>query len=259
MCKIKLHTLCIICLGIVLTITVGCEKKQSPSQQSSSSSSSDTVNQPTVQTKKRVEIPLDSSIPDAKAETTMNLYVILDGSGSMDGNVDDEQYSDKLESAKAAVEKFIQNVPMDINLGLYVFDSDGTREVVPLAPNNRVRFLEAVKQVRSGGNTPLGRSIHNGIQALIQQYKKQLGYGNFRLVVVTDGDSSDDIIGPTQEAMEYGFPIYTIGFYMDNDHPLKQYSVSYKAANDSRALQEGLTETLAETETFDPTEFEGLQ
>jgi hypothetical protein len=40
------------------------------------------------------------------------------------------------------------------------------------------------------------------------------------------------------------------------DHPLRKYSVSYKAADNFEELAEGLKDTLAELDQFDPAEFE---
>jgi Mg-chelatase subunit ChlD len=84
-------------------------------------------------------------------------------------------------------------VPKDVNLGLYVFDRNGERQVVPLASNNRAAFLAAIDQVDAAGATPLGDAIGKGAHALVKEYKKQLGYGDYRLIVITDGEASDNI------------------------------------------------------------------
>jgi hypothetical protein len=248
---------------LMISLISGCEKKQPAGRQAakSSASSQPKVTEQESQTQtgipdiERVDIPLDSSLPDAAASTVMNAYFIFDGSGSMNDNVRGSGFDSKLEGAKWAVEEFLKHVPADINLGLLVFDSHGTREVVPLGPNNHERFLQAVRQIRGGGGTPLAESIRTGTDKLIEQYKKQLGYGEYRLVVVTDGIASG-IPKASQYAMRYGFPIYTIGLYVEEEHPLRAYSISYKAADSFEDLQKGLTASLAETEYFDPTEFE---
>lgn len=247
----------------MILIIFSCEKKQPAGSQAVKSSTSSRqaapkqepqtpANPPYVE---RVEIPLDSSLPNAAPATTMNVYFIFDGSGSMN---DKEGGITKLDGAKKAVEEFIKYVPEDINLGLFVFDSNGRREVVPLEPNNHERFLEAIKQIKAGGGTPLAEAIKAGSDKLIEQYKKQLGYGDYRLVVVTDGIASN-IPSAAVYATQYGFPIYTIGLFIKEDHPLRKYSISYKDAQSFEELRQGLTETLAETEYFDPVEFESEQ
>ncbi|MBC8233314.1 VWA domain-containing protein [bacterium] len=254
----------LLCCSILLMLLVifGCEKKQPAGTTQTPSQTSSTpvpAQQPVESTPsnslsniERINIPLDSSFPDAEAATTMNVYFIFDGSGSMN---DKKGGITKLAGAKKAVEEFIKYVPGDINLGLFVFDSNGEREVVPLRPNNHERFLEAIKQIRAGRGTPLAEAIKTGSDKLIEQYKKQLGYGDYRLVVVTDG-IANNIPSAAIYATQYGFPIYTIGLFVEEEHPLREYSISYKDAQSFEELQQGLTETLAETEYFDPVEFE---
>ena len=57
-------------------------------------------------------------------------------------------------------------------------------------------------------------------------------------------------------AAHFGMPIYAIGLCIDEDHPLRRFAVSYRAADSFSDLAQGLEETLAELPSFDPTEFE---
>jgi Ca-activated chloride channel family protein len=198
----------------------------------------------------RVEIPLDNA--QGVAELSRNFYFIFDGSGSMN---DKSGGLVKLVGAKQAVRRFLTKIPDDANLGLFVFDAQGAREVVSLGPNNREAFMESINEVRASGTTPLAQSIKFGTDRLIDQYKKQLGYGDYRLIVVTDGQASN-IPGAAQYAGRYGMPIYAIGLFMEGDHPLRKYAVSYREANDYEGLEQALEDALAELPSFDPTEFE---
>jgi hypothetical protein len=211
----------------------------------------------------RAEIKLDD-VPGGIAQTTRNLYVIFDGSESMNGALGsgctgDRSFRSKLEGARWALFAFIEQVPADVNLGLYVFDARGRKEVVPLGSGNRDAFRSAVRAVQSDGKTPLGEAIKTGVDRLVQQYKQQLGYGEFRLAVVTDGEANGEV--PLTEAAEYAAkfatPIYTIGLCIGADHELRKYSVSYRAADSFEELREGLAETLAEPPSFDATGFAG--
>lgn len=190
----------------------------------------------------------DSSI-QGEISTARNFYFVFDGSGSMSGS--------KIREAKAAVKTFIGTVPSEnVNLGLYVFDTNGSREVVPLAPNNRAAFLAAVDRVSDGGGTPLGASIEQGVKSLNVQYQKQLGYGEFRLIVVTDGESSDSITTGVREAQRLAVPLYTIGFDMGTTHELRKYSVSYQSANNGKELTKALEQAASELDVYDPADFQ---
>ena len=207
----------------------------------------------------RIQIPLDDKAPDATASLTRNFYFVFDGSGSMaegpSGScVGDQQFSTKVEGAKWAVREFIKKVPVDTNLGLYVFDGYGQREVVSLGPKNQDKFLEEVEKIQAGGGTPLAGGMQVGTEHLVEQYKKQLGYGEFRLVVVTDGQA-DSIPSASLNAIRHGIPIYAIGLCIGDEHPLRQYALSYRAADSADDLRRGLEQTLAELPSFDIQEF----
>jgi uncharacterized protein YegL len=194
-----------------------------------------------------------------------NFYFVFDGSGSMheappsSGGSGEQRFRSKIEAAKWAVRQFMTTVPNDVNLGLYVFDSRGQREVIPLGPNNRVAFLNAIENVRANQGTPLGDAIAKGVDALVEQYKKQLGYGEYRLIVVTDGEASDDLNAGVTQALRYSIPIYTVGFGIGEGHALRKYSVSYKNALSAGDLQQALTEAGSELDVYDPGTFKQKQ
>ncbi len=201
--------------------------------------------------------------PAGEASLTRNFYVIFDGSGSMAEALNkqcqgDKRFGSRLEGAKWAVEQFMPLVPADVNLGLWIFDASGNSERLPLGPESRAQFLTAIQKIRAGGRTPLTESIEQGVNRLLQQRDRQLGYGEFRLVVVTDGEATGR---PLTQAVTYArarrIPIYTIGLCIGAQHELRKYSVSYRAADSIEALRRGLEETLAETSVFDPQTFPG--
>jgi len=210
------------------------------------------------------ERPIDIPIPEAtgeQAELTRNFYFIIDGSGSMRETTDrhcggDQSFSNKISGARWAIKKFLEQVPGDVNLGLYVFDREGQREVIPLGKANREAFLTAVDNINASGGTPLADAIKFGTDKLVESYQKQLGYGEFRLVVVTDG-IANRIPQAALYAARYGIPIYAIGLCVEPDHPLRYFSVSYRAADNFQDLSQGLADTLAELQDFDVTEFPG--
>lgn len=255
------------CLLMICMIMGGCEQ-QSQTQNQSSQTYSHTQTQTQTATKPTTSRsdPLSEAMADFDAtgepDMTKNLYFIFDGSGSMDerpgGNcTGDQSFKKKLPGAKWAVNEFMKTVPIDMNIGLYVFDSNGRREVVSLGARNHDKFTEAVDLIESGRGTPLKESIIFGTDQLIKQYKKQLGYGSYRLVVVTDGEA-EGIPRAVQYADKHGIPIYAIGLCIGEKHPLRTLVRSYQAADNFQDLAGKLEEVLAEAPSFDATAFEGL-
>lgn len=188
----------------------------------------------------------------AKPSTQQNYYFVFDGSGSMNESCARDS---KITWAKEAFRRFLSKVPEDVNLGLYVFDNDGAREVVPLGADNRDALSRAIKDVNPENNTPLSEAMIFAADQLVKQYKHQLGYGKYKIIPITDGEANGGV--SIEEAARYiakfGFiSVNTIGLCMERDHSLRVYSYSYRAANDYQALEKALEETLAETDVFEP-------
>jgi Ca-activated chloride channel family protein len=193
----------------------------------------------------------DALSPDLLAA---NYYLVLDGSGSMN---DDEcaDHRTKMQVAKEAIREFARQVPEEANLGLYVFDNRGSKEQVALGRGNRAQFEQAVDAVAPGGNTPLKTSIAHAYQSLMAQARRQLGYGQYNLVVVTDGIASPAAQDPTPVVQtvlgESPVLVRTIGFCIRERHPLNLPGRTlYRAANDPASLRQGLEAVLAESPDF---------
>jgi Ca-activated chloride channel family protein len=187
-----------------------------------------------------------------------NYYVVLDGSDSMN-RVACSAGKDKIEAARTALSSFAASVPPGANLGLAVFESRGIGELLPLGTGNREDFNRAVAQVRAGGGTPLRSAIALAYEKLVEQGRRQLGYGEYNLVVVTDGIASEgedptDMVN--RMLAESPVLLSTIGFCIGEDHSLNQPGrVYYRAADNPEALRKGLEDVLAEAPAFDLTDF----
>jgi len=188
-----------------------------------------------------------------------NYYVVLDGSGSMlerqcSGN------QSKIETAKTALKEFAASVPADANLGLLIFTNGQIQELVPLGSGNRQQLAEQVQSASAAGGTPLDDAISAGYAQLEQQAMRQLGYGRYVLVVVTDGQANPGH-DPTEKVrwMLNNTPVelHTIGFCIGTDHSLNMPGRTvYKAADNPAALRQGLADVLAEAEAFDVSTFQ---
>ena len=130
---------------------------------------------------------------------------------------------------------------------------------MPLGRDNRTNVIKLVSNLAPDGGTPLDRAIDFGHQKLIEQGQKQSGYGEYHLVVVTDGVASEGH-NPERavESMLQQAPValHTIGFCIAETHSLNQpgYTV-YRSANDPVSLKQGLEAVLAESPEFDISSF----
>jgi len=195
--------------------------------------------------------------PDQLA--TVNYYVVLDGSGSMQA-IECSGGVSKIEAAVAALRRFVGAVPADANLGLAAFDRADVTERVALATGNRDAFRAALDAVAAEGGTPLRSAISLGFERLTAQARRQLGYGEYHLVVVTDGVPDPSSEDPTRviETIWADSPVvlHTIGFCIGEDHVLNRPGRSYYVAAESPdELQQGLGAVLAEAPSFDVATF----
>jgi uncharacterized protein with von Willebrand factor type A (vWA) domain len=181
--------------------------------------------------------------------------VVFDGSGSMK-DTDCTDGSTKAEVAKKAVAEFAKSVPKDANLGLLTFDSRGIVEQIPLGAGNREEFINDVNAVDPGGATPLKSAITEGVAHLTDQGRHQLGYGEYHLVIVTDGEAYPENQNPSsvvEKTLKVSpILIHTIGFCIERLHSLNQPGRTiYLKADSPEELSRGLKQVLAESEKFD--------
>jgi uncharacterized protein with von Willebrand factor type A (vWA) domain len=187
------------------------------------------------------------------ASTTSNYYFVFDMSGSMDESCSGKR---KIEGAKEAITRFMKNIPDDVNIGLMLFGTetgDGYKETLPLGAANREEFLNIINGLKPQGRTPLGEAILASVDKVTEQYKKQLGYGTYRIIIITDGEQTGiDLRQPCNYLARHGFiGLYSIGLCMKSSHTLKKYSLSYRDANNYEELEQALVEATAESEEFD--------
>lgn len=193
--------------------------------------------------------------------TARNYYLVFDASGSMnESKCGDGQR--KIDVARQAVRAFVRQLPKDANLGLTTFDGSGVRERVPLvAMDSALPRVEGVVQgLHPGGGTPLLGAIRVAHRALAAQGERQLGYGEYHLVVITDGEFMPDAENPAPEVerilVSSPIVLNTIGFCVGEQHSLNQPGRTiYRAANNANELTQGLADVLAEAPSFDVAKF----
>lgn len=196
----------------------------------------------------RPKISWFGTIDAVSSETEVsrkNFYIIFDGSGSMQGN--------KLTVAKKALKKFIKAIPEESNIGLYAFDRRGISERAKLGSAKKL-IESKVDLITAGGATPLGKSVKDAFSKIKTQARSQLGYGDYNLVIITDGKATDSsLLNNSVDMVLKTSPviIHTIGFKIGTDHVLNQPGrILYKTAGNYEELSRGLEKVLAETENF---------
>ena len=191
--------------------------------------------------------------------TQSNYYFILDGSGSMEGGKC-TQNSSKMATAKSALKQFItQTLPAQANAGLLAFDASGLSERVSIAPQQQLSLINAIDTIRAGSGTPLATSISLARKALEQQASAQLGYGEYNIVIITDGvadDSSKLKKAINKVIQETPIGINTIGFCLGEKHILNRPGyTNYTSAESPQALSAALESVSAAKSCFTVTQF----
>jgi uncharacterized protein YegL len=187
---------------------------------------------------------------------TKNYYVILDTSGSMAAK-DCSQSHSKMDVAKDSLASWVTHVSSEDNIALMVFNDQVANEVFPLrqnSPNFKNQFLEKVRTAAAHGSTPLGDALLKAYTHLEYQSASQLGYGEYHIIVVTDGQASDSEVMDVAVLNIFKSPIvlHTIGFCIGTDHALNIPGQSfYMSAMNKEQLDKGLIRVLAESESFD--------
>ncbi|NQT49883.1 VWA domain-containing protein [Candidatus Kuenenbacteria bacterium] len=192
---------------------------------------------------------------------TKNYIVVMDNSGSMEqskcsgGNT-------KSDAGKVALAEFVKHVPDDANLGLIkfpVFTNDKYSVLVPLGTRNRQMFLDHANSMTPEGGTPLTEAVAGAYAELTAQAERQLGYGEYTMVIVTDGAA--DHVGPLATHVSFiadntPIVVYTIGFCIGGQHTLNREDLVYREAGDPAELASALKGVLAESEDFQVMDFE---
>jgi hypothetical protein len=185
----------------------------------------------------------------AAGQDRANVVIVLDASGSMSETLRGSHVV-KMDAAKAALKEVLRKVPADTQVGLLVFSAVEKRNgwLYPLGPRDEARLARAIDLAAPGGHTPLGRYIKIGADRLLEERRRQLGYGTFRLLVVTDGEANDpDLVERhVPEVIARGITLDVIGVDMAKTHTLANRVHSYRRADDPESLRRAIAEVFAE-------------
>ncbi|KAA9022048.1 VWA domain-containing protein [Niallia endozanthoxylica] len=164
-----------------------------------------------------VFVPLFGSV-QAQAESSLDTsyMIVIDASGSMDGN-------DRMERAKSSAENFLNGIKgLNVEAGLMVFYDCGDIRVLHELTTDIDALIQPLRQIQPSGLTPLAGSIAFGAN-----YLHQNGLGDKgKLIAYTDGmDTCGGSYPEARDAIE-GLEIDIWGIDLSPE--------------DERAIEEGL-------------------
>lgn len=189
-----------------------------------------------------------------------NVVIVFDDSGSMNqafsGGSGREK---KVDAGKAALKTVISTMAVDTHIGILLLNGLHTgRWLHELGPVDRPALIQTIEKLVPAGGTPLYASMKEGMDALLA-YRGKHFYGNYRLVVVTDGQESANrnlLKKYLPDMLTRGISIDVIAVDMRGDDELARVAketsvVTYRSADDPESLSKAIHEVLSETDQSD--------
>ncbi len=209
---------------------------------------------------KKMWPPIADDVEIVPNKFVKNYVLVFDGSGSMrETACKSDKNETKTAVAKKAGVAFVDQVSPEDNIGLITFDGRGIVVRAPLGINNRDVLKKEILAIGADSGTPLGVATELAYKELTKQAQRQLGYGEYHLILLTDGEASDtSIFNRIVEEILTHSPIivHGMGFCVSKNHSMNQPGRTiYKEAGNFRELLEGLQSVLAESPDFIVKEF----
>lgn len=141
----------------------------------------------------------DIEDPRRQFKENLNVMVILDASGSMGKKIGTQT---QMDAAKTAIQKFVNSLPKETNVGLRVYGQKGTGDkadkslscssselLYPISPFDSESFSDSLSQAKPAGWTPIQLALNEAQKDLA----KFSGKDNTNIVyLVSDGISTCD-------------------------------------------------------------------
>ncbi|WP_244629717.1 vWA domain-containing protein [Martelella limonii] len=190
---------------------------------------------------------------NAAAEDAGRTIIVMDGSGSMWGQIDGVP---KLEIARKAVADLVGEIGPEREVGLVAYghrtrgDCSDIEVMVQPAPGAGGDIVAAVNAMRFQGRTPLSDAVRQGAEAL------RITENPATLVLVTDGletcGADPCALGNELEAAGIDFTAHVVGFGLSKDDGAKVACLAentggrYIQAGNADALSAALAQTVLE-------------
>ncbi|WP_324255869.1 vWA domain-containing protein [Rhizobium sp. 'Codium 1'] len=190
-------------------------------------------------------------IPTGQAEEAPRTIIVMDGSGSMWGQIDGRP---KLEIAREAVADVVTRLPVEQELGLIAYGhrSKGNcgdiELLVPPGKNTGQTVVGAVNSMRFLGKTPLSAAVRQAAEAL------RYGEESATVVLVTDGletcEADPCALASELEASGVDFTAHVVGFGLSKEEGAQVACLAentggrYIQASNTADLTDALTQTV---------------
>jgi Mg-chelatase subunit ChlD len=153
-----------------------------------------------------------------EAPEASSVVIILDGSGSMWGQVEG---TTKIAIAKKTMASIVESMPNTARVGLILYghrregDCDDVELAVALGPVDKPALSAEIEKLNPKGKTPITRSLRAAAEVLKNQE------GSASVVLVSDGEETcdPDPCAATRELKEAGIPfvVHVIGFDVNDE------------------------------------------
>ncbi|MDM8537511.1 VWA domain-containing protein, partial [Desulfobacterales bacterium HSG17] len=162
-------------------------------------------------------IKADNVIMENKGKNNVDMVIVLDRSGSMQGK--------KIQDAKTSVKNLISQLGTNDRFALVTYSSgvQTHSELMLMTPSNQDFMQQKVNSIHPGGGTNMGAGLQAGINILNNAAKK----GNLgRLILISDGLANEGITNPkalgnmASSALKNEFAISTVGVGSDFNEQL---------------------------------------
>lgn len=176
---------------------------------------------------------------------SQKVVVVVDDSGSMADRMRYERVQ-KMQAAKQSLRVVLEKLPEDAEVGVLALNRGW---LIPVQALDRTKLQSQVQGLRASGGTPLGTRMKEATDKLLELRSKD-PYGDFRLLVVTDGEASDQevLTSVLPDIMSRNLMVDVIGVDMESEHSLATEVTNYRRADDPASLEAAIAESLAESD-----------
>ena len=180
------------------------------------------------------------------------MMIIMDGSGSMWGQIDGQP---KLKIAQQALRELVENAPDTLDMGLMAYghrrkgDCNDIEVLVAPGPGNKNAIIKASESMKFMGKTPLTASVTQAAQELRYTEEKAT------VVLITDGEETCQAdpcaLGTELSQSGVDFTAHVVGFDLTEQQGEQVACLAhstggqYFAANNMAELQTAMRDTLA--------------